>query len=199
MTGRVDDLRPDQETGEDEAQVLQRVHDRVGERGLVQRRHVPSDEDGKPGDEAHPRREQERERPPQPAHVRERDEQATWQEEDGERPRTATSVSAIPRSATSTCWSMCTDCRYSSPTVSIGPTSAKTVIATPAQYRTARLHGARSGRPRCRSRWKPWKKNASATTPPASTSGEQRPRRPRARSERASQGRLDQPSGGRFA
>ena len=87
-------------------------------------------------------------------------------------PRTATSVSATPRSATSTCWSMCTDCRYSSPTVSIGPTSAKTVIATPAQKRTARLHGARSGRPRARSRWKPWKKKTSATTAPASTSGE---------------------------
>ncbi len=46
---------------------------------------MPSDEDGDPYDEAHPGREQERKRPPQPAHVRERDEEPTRQEEDGER------------------------------------------------------------------------------------------------------------------
>ena len=63
VAGRVDDLRPDEQTGEDEAQVLEGVHDRVRERSLVQRRHVPTRENDQPRDEAHPRLEQEGERP----------------------------------------------------------------------------------------------------------------------------------------
>ena len=74
-------------------------------------------------------------------------------------PRTATSVSAMPRSAIRTCWSMCTHCRYSSPIASIGETIASTVTITPATKSGIRVHGARSARRRCRRR-QPCRKKA---------------------------------------
>ena len=99
-------------------------------------------------------------------------------------PRTASRVSATPTSAMRTCCSMCTHCRYLSPMWSIGETIASTTTTTPPTKSGTRVQGARSRRPRARSRCQPCRKNASASRPPSSTSGwndQARQRRPPSR------------------
>ena len=133
---------------------------------------MPSDEDGDPDDEAHPRREQERERPPQPAHVRERDEEPTRQEEDGERPAHGDERER--------------DAEIGDEHVLEHVHRLQVLLADRVDRADEREDGDRhtgaeedgaaprrqiGATPR-RSRWKPWKKNTSATTAPASTSGE---------------------------
>src|SRR5579864_401925 len=84
-------------------------------------------------------------------------------------PRTATTISAIPRSPISTCWSMCTHSRWFSPIVWIGESRPASTTSRPAPKSPARFQSARSARPRRRSRSQPWKKRASAMSAGTST------------------------------
>ena len=78
-------------------------------------------------------------------------------------PRTATSVSATPRSAIRTCWSMCADWRYSSAIVSSGETMPSEDRARCRRGRAMRVTRAR-GRAALRwSRTQPWGKKPTAT------------------------------------
>ena len=68
------------------------------------------------------------------------------QEQTSSGPRTATSISAMPTSPISTCWSMCTHSRWFSPTASIGETSPRASrVATATTKSTARYHGGKVG------------------------------------------------------
>src|SRR5439155_1640623 len=67
-------------------------------------------------------------------------------------PRTASTSSTGATSPIRTCWSMCAESRYPSPTASSGETSGSTASVMPAPNRSGRVHGARSAPPRRRSR-----------------------------------------------
>ena len=73
-------------SAEDEAQVLEVVHEAVVERGFVDDRHVPADEHDDPDGVADSGAEQEREPAPQRPHPGERGEQVAREEEDRQRP-----------------------------------------------------------------------------------------------------------------
>ena len=86
-------------------------------------------------------------------------------------PRTAKTIRAMPRSPISTCWSMCTQSRWCSPIVSIGEMIPASTTTIPAPKIATRLHGARSGRPRRRSRSQPFAKSAHAMPVAMKTDG----------------------------
>ena len=79
-----------EDAADDEAQVHEVVPEAVVQRSLVEPRHVPGDEDDDPDRHSYARAQQEPKRPAEPRRPGERDEQVAREEEDGERPRTAT-------------------------------------------------------------------------------------------------------------
>ena len=87
MPRRVDDLRPHEQAADDEAQVHEVVPEAMVERGLVEARDVPGDENDDPHCVAHAGAEQEPEEPAQPAVEEEPDRDQSDTDHEGlERP-----------------------------------------------------------------------------------------------------------------
>src|SRR3954452_8226136 len=86
-------------------------------------------------------------------------------------PRSATIISAIPRSPINMCWSMCTESRWFSPMVWIGETSPTRTTPRPVRKSASRRQSARSRRFRARRRSQPWRKSPAASAAGTITEG----------------------------
>ena len=110
---------------DDEREVLEPVDQGMPERRVVEGGEMPCDEHAEPQVERDARPEEEGEAAAQRLPARQRREQVAREGRTSRAGRgRATSASATPRSAISTCWSMCADWRYSSAIASSGETSA---------------------------------------------------------------------------